>query len=149
MVWLEAHRSDLEIQGAIEGVRRLYRTAGAPVEAFRISGMLPSERAKSIWAQLRTRAVDPLEVLAAWLAVGLRLRDDPQSDRHEEYRQVQVAKLIHRMAGGSHKRWERERPDGSVERSELHKHPVSRGRVLRVIGGELAKVCEGLRWCDD
>ena len=69
------------------------------------------------------------------------VRDDPQLDRHDEYRQVQAAKLIHRMAGGTHKRWERELPNGSIEVSELHKYPVSRGRVLRVLGREVAAVC--------
>jgi hypothetical protein len=106
--------------------------------------MSPRDRAKATWAQLRKREVDPLEVVAAWLAVDMRLRDDLQPDRHQEYRYVQVAKLIHRMAGGTHKRWERERPDGSVETTELHKHPVSRGQVLRIIGRQLATVCDGL-----
>jgi hypothetical protein len=66
--------------------------------------------------------------------VALRITDDLQPDRHEEFRQVQVAKLLHRLAGGSHKRWQTERPDGRVAVTELHKHPNSRGRVLRVVG---------------
>ncbi len=85
-----------------------------------------------------------MDVVAAWLAVDLCLRDDPQPDRHDEYRQVQAAKLIHRMAGGTHKRWERQRGDGSVEVSELHKHPVSRGRVLRLVGGSTFGLLLGL-----
>jgi len=106
--------------------------------------MSPGNRAKAAWAQLRKREVDPLEVLAAWLAVDLRLRDDLQPDSHQEYRYVQVAKLIHRMAGGAHKRWEREQANGKAEVTELHKYPVSRGRVLRVIGSQLAGACDGL-----
>jgi len=31
-----------------------------------------------------------------------------------------------------------------VKVTELHKHPVSRGRVLRLIGGAVAKACDGL-----
>jgi hypothetical protein len=142
--WLQDQHDVLNIRHASEGVRRLYRTAGIPVEAFRLAGMSPRDRARSTWAQLRKREVDPLEVVAAWLAVDMRLRDDLQPDRHEEYQHVQVAKLIHRMAGGTHKRWERERSDGSVETTELHKHPVSRGQVLRIIGRQLATVCGGL-----
>jgi hypothetical protein len=142
--WLQDHRDDLGVQSASEGVRRIYRGAGAPVEAFRLAGMSPGDRAKATWAQLRKREVDPLEVVAAWLAVDMRLRDDLQPDRHREYRYVQVAKLIHRMAGGSHKRWEREPGNGRVEVTELHKYPISRGRVLRIIGSQLAAVCDGL-----
>ena len=141
LAWLRAHGDDQSVRLAIAGVQRLYNAAGAPVEAFRLPGKSPAERARATWAQLRKREVDPLEVLAAWLAVGLRLRDDPQPDRHDEYRHVQVAKLIHRMAGGTHKRWERDRVDGSTEVTELHKHPVSRGRVLRIVGEDVAFAC--------
>ena len=144
LAWLKAHGDDQSVRSAVAGVQRLYRAAGAPVEAFRLPGKTPAERASAIWAQLRKHEVDPVDVVAAWLTVDLRLHDDPQPDRHDEYRQVQVAKLIHRMAGGTHKRWERQRGDGSVEVSELHKHPVSRGRVLRLAGGSLVAACSGL-----
>ena len=142
--WLKVHGDDQSVRLAVAGVQRLYRVAGAPVEAFRLPGRTPAERASAIWAQLRKHEVDPVDVVAVWLAVDLRLRDDPQPDRHDEYRQVQAAKLIHRMAGGTHKRWERQRGDGSVEVLELHKYPVSRGRVLRLVGGSLAAACSGL-----
>ncbi len=141
MAWLQSHRDDAEVRSAAEGVRRLYRAAGAPIEAFRLPGKPPAERAKAIWAQLRKREVDPLEVLAVWLAVDMCLRDDLRPDRHDEYRLVQTAKLIHRMAGGTHKRWERERANGKIEVTEMHKHPISRGQVLRVIGKSIANVC--------
>lgn len=141
---LQDHQHTLDVRSAIAEVQRLYRGSGAPVEAFRLRGMPPAERAKAVWAQLRRRKVDPLEVVAVWLAIDMRLRDDPQPDRHEEYRQVQAAKLLHRIAGGTHKRWERERVNGSTEVTELHKHPVSRGRVLRVLGRQVAKVGEPL-----
>ena len=139
--WLRAHGDEQSVRLALAGVERLYRSAGAPIDAFRLPGKVPAERARAMWAQLRKHEVDPLEVLAVWLAVDMRLRDDPQLDRHDEYRQVQAAKLIHRIAGGTHKRWERESATGFVEVSELHKYPVSRGQVLRVMGRELAMVC--------
>lgn len=144
MAWLQTHRDDLEVCRAVEGVRRLYRAAGAPIEAFRLSGLPPAERAKAIWAQIRKRNVDPLMVLAAWLAVDMKLLDDPQPDSREEYRHVQVAKLLHRMAGGTHKRWEREAGEGHVEVTEMHKYPVSRGLVLRIVGRDVAGVCAEL-----
>lgn len=142
--WLKERESAPEVRLAVAAVRGLYASAGAPVEAFRLTGKSPAERARAVWAQLRSRGVEPRNVLAAWLAVVMRLRDDPQPDRHEEYRRVQAAKLLHRMAGGTHKRWERTRADGTVEVTELHRHPVSRGRVLRVLGDALADACEGL-----
>lgn len=142
--WLKAHGDDQSVRLAVAGVRKLYRAAGAPVEAFRLPGRTPAERASAMWAQLRKREVDPMAVVAAWLAVGLRLRDDLQPDSHDEYRQVQAAKLIHRLAGGTHKRWETERHDRRIEVTELHKHPVSRGRVLRILGRQIASACATL-----
>lgn len=71
----------------------------------------------------------------------MHLRDDPQPDRHTECRNVQAAKLLHRTAGGTHKRREREHDDGSIEATELHRHPLSRGLVLRVLRQTLADAC--------
>lgn len=140
--WLREHEADPKIRRALVGVRGLYASAGAPIEAFRLAGKSPAERAKVIWAHLRAREVDPAEVVAVWLAVDWRLREDLQPDRHQEYRHVQVAKLIHRMAGGTHKRWERHRGGDSADITEVHRYPVSRGRVLRLVGGQLAEICD-------
>jgi len=141
---LTANRQDARIVEAINGIKAQYRRAGQRIEPFRLAGKPPAERANALWASLRERAVDPVEVLVCWLAVVMKIVDDPQRDGHDEYRDVQVAKLIHRMAGGTHKRWERELPDGSIGVTVLHKHPNSRGRVLRLIGKQVATVCEGL-----
>jgi hypothetical protein len=81
--------------------------------------------------------------LAAWLAVEMMIRDDIRPDRHRLYKQVQAAKLIHRMAGGSHKKWQHEL-DGQKYSTELHKHPASRGLVLRHLGQQLEKAAKGM-----
>jgi hypothetical protein len=134
--WLREHEDDPAVRQAVDAVRHLYWRAGPPQEAFRLAGRSPDERAKYAWARLRERGVDPLEALAAWLAVEMRIRDDMQPDRHREFKIVQAAKLIHRMAGGSHKRWEHESGDPK-RATELHKHPASRGLVLRRVGEQL------------
>lgn len=142
--WLREHTADRQVSSALSRVRGFLSASGRPVEAFRLAGMTPAERARNVWALLAKRGIDPAEIVAAFLAVRMRLRDDPQPDRHAEYRDVQAAKLLHRMAGGTHKRWERERGDGSVEVTKLHRHPVSRGLVLRVLGQSLADACNGV-----
>ena len=139
--WLREHAADQQVDSALRCIRGLLSASRNPVEAFRLAGLSPAERARNAWALLAQRGVDPTEVAAAFLAVRMRLRDDPQPDRHAEYRNVQAAKLLHRMAGGTHRRWERERADGSIEVTELHRHPVSRGLVLRVLGQDLADAC--------
>jgi hypothetical protein len=141
--WLRRHMDNAVVREAVDAINMLYWRGGHPQEAFRLRGLPPADRAKYAWARLRQRKVDPTEPLAAWLAVEMKIRDDIQPDRHREYKQVQAAKLVHRMAGGSHKRWEHEL-DGRKYTTELHKHPASRGLVLRHIGQQLEKAARGL-----
>lgn len=125
------------------------RQAGPHVEAFRLRGLDPRERAWKHWARLRKAEVDPRRVVAAWLAVELVIAADPQPVSNSEFKRVQAAKLVHRLASGTHKRWEREQPDLSwsglrtmtvVE--EKHWYPRRRGRVLRYIGEDLEGAME-------
>jgi hypothetical protein len=135
--WLADHKADREVVLAIEGVRGLYRRAGAFVEAFRLRGLTPDQRARAAWARLREAKVDPVEPLVAWLAVELAVANDPQPERKTEFKRVQAAKAVHRMASGSHRRWEREQRDGTIRVEEMHVYPHSRGRVLRHLGEQL------------
>lgn len=132
--WIEEHKSEQATVESLNGIAKLFRRAGAHVPAFRLAGKPPAERANAIWASLRERDVGTVDVLACALAVPMKIAEDPQADWHDEFRDVQIAKLLHRMSGGTHKRWENERSDGRVIVTELHKHPNSRGRVLRIVG---------------
>ncbi|MGX1099006.1 hypothetical protein [Amorphus sp. MBR-141] len=89
-----------------------------------------------------------MRVIAAWLAVDMAIAADPQIRDDPEYRRVQAAKLVHRMASGTHKHWTREEPDPNrpgrrrTAITEMHVYPRSRGRVLRHIGRELEGAAE-------
>jgi hypothetical protein len=139
--WIKGHESEPLVRGALVAVEALLR-AGRPEEAFRLRGLSPADRARVAWGRLRVAKVSPVRLLAAWLAVELRLADDPQPDWHPEYKQVQAAKVIHRMASGTHKRWEQERSGGQIHIVEMHKYPASRGRVLRHLGKALGQAAE-------
>lgn len=134
MTWLAAHCNDIEVLEAVEAVRSLMRRGGPVIEAFRLRGLSPEKRAKATWARLRQAKVDPLRIIATALSVELAVQNDTQPETHVEFKQVQLAKSLHRMASGTHKRWERIRPDGNKAVVTLHKHPMSRGRVLRHLG---------------
>ena len=141
LVWLVDHPEEFWVRDAIGRIVSLYRRAGPHVEAFRLPGMSPRERAWAHWARLRTHEVDPRLVVSAWLAVEMALKDDPEPDWRAEFKRVQAAKVVHRMASGTHKRWERELPSGArIE--ELHVYPRPRGRVLRHIGQDMQEACE-------
>lgn len=140
--WLKTNADNITVKLATKGVEALYGSAGVHIEAFRLNGLSPEERAKAAWARLRVAKIDPLAPLAAMLAVELIFIDDPQAERKQHFKWVQAAKLVHRMASGSHKRWERETYDGKVHVEELHIYPRSRGRVLIHIGQQLEKIAE-------
>jgi hypothetical protein len=136
--WLEAHRELPEVVEAVERVRALYWRAGPPEEMFRLTGKTPAQRAKVTWARLREQQIAPLQLLSIWLAVSARHAEDPQPEWRIEYRWVQAGKVLHRMSGGSHKRWARETAAGATEVTELHRYAPSRGTVLRQVGRMLA-----------
>ena len=140
--WLQAHQGDPMIQLAIRAVEGLYRRAGPHVEAFRLRGLPPKDRSRAGWARLREAGVDPRGPLVAWLAVELMFRADPQAERKIEYKRVQAGKLVHRLSSGSHKRWERQRPDGRIAVREIHNYPHSRGNILRHLGQQIEKAAE-------
>jgi hypothetical protein len=136
--WLIAHEEDPVVRLAVNAVVDLYVRAGRRVEAFRLRGLSPGQRARSVWASVRDAGIHPREVVAAWLAVEAAIASDPQAEWKQEFKRVQAAKLIHRMAGGTHKRWEVPSTHGGEPVvTELHKHPHSRGRVLRHLGEQL------------
>ena len=137
--WIAAHREDPWVANAVDRVASLYRAAGPHVEAFRLRGLSPQERAQAAWARLRKAKIDPSAVVAAWLAVEMIIAADPQAERKVEFKRVQAAKLVHKMASGTHKSW----GEGPTKK-ELHVYPRSRGRVLRHIGEALERACEFL-----
>ncbi|GAA0030917.1 MULTISPECIES: hypothetical protein [Bradyrhizobium] len=136
--WLLAHKTDRWVVNAVQRVGTLYANAGQHEEAFRLRGLSPRERATKAWARLREHKVEPMLVVAVWLAVEMIIRDDIQAVDTQEFKHVQAAKLVHRLASGSHKRWPR---DGAAAK-ELHVYPASRGNVLRYIGEDVRGAVE-------
>lgn len=148
LAWLEANRENSWVRTALERVTGLYRGAGSHEEAFRLRGKKPHERAKIHWTRLRKAGIDPRLVVAAWLSVELAISDDIQPVTTKEFKCVQAAKLVHRMASGSHRRWEQEIRDLNhpgrmkIHVTEMHVYPRSRGRILRHIGADLETAVE-------
>lgn len=140
--WLLAHPNDRWVSNAVERVTGLYKCGGSYEEAFRLRGLPPRERAWKAWARLRQHGVDPYLVIAAWLAVELIVKHDARAEDRQEFKRVQAAKIVHRLASGTHKLWN----GGGGRRTELHVYPASRGLVLRYIGKDLEEAVELL--CD-
>lgn len=143
--WLQSQRDLPAVREAREAVVTLYMRGGKPEEAFRLTGRPPAERAGKTWARLRARQVDPSVPLSFWMAVQMRYQDDSQPDRKTRYRLVQAAKWVHRLAGGTKKRWEQHDHAACVKVVQLHKYPASRGLVLWHLGAGLARAARPLQ----
>lgn len=144
LAWLSANASLPVVARARDRVKTRMWAVGAPHSAFRLRGMTPEARSRNVWALLGAREVDADQVLAVWLAVCMAHEADPQPERKIEFRHVQAAKVLHRLAGGAHRRWEHQREDGTTAATELHRYPASKGKVLRYTGEAVRAMAGGL-----
>ncbi len=144
VLWLEAHQEAQAVYGATADFEHLLAGSGAAVEAHRLRGRPVATRARIAYARLREAGIPGVRLLETYLAVAALIEDDWQSDRSREFRNVQAAKAIHRLASGTHKRWEIPSGDGHNVRYELHAYPRSSGLVIRRIGATLEKTCESV-----
>jgi hypothetical protein len=101
-------------------------------------------RARVAFARLREANVRPERLLAIHMAVAALIEDDRGSHRIKEFYLVQTAKAVHRLASGTHRKWEWPMQDGTTRPLHLHAYPKSSGIVLRVIGREIDEVCGGI-----
>ena len=118
--------------------------SAGPVEiATRLKGLLPGQRAMIALARLRDASITPERLLAIPLAVAALMEDAPATvHRTKEWRIVAVGKAAHRLASGTHRRWQVPQPDGRTKQIEMHAYPPSSGRVLRHLGEMIEKECE-------
>lgn len=134
--------SDRFIKAALNAIALLLEEAGPTEIATRLRGMSANKRARIALARLRVAGVKPERFVAIVLAVTALIEEDPRSHRTKEFRTVQIAKALHRLASGTHKRWPFVDIQGRQRQIELHAFPRSSGPVLRLIGRAIEKQCE-------
>lgn len=139
--WVELNRGDADVIMAKLWLKGLLEGAGRTDLAHRIKGKPAALRAKFAFARLREADIKPDRILGIYLAVCALIEDDRGSHRVEEFRIVQVAKAVHRLASGSHQRWQVPLANGSTAPLTMHTYPKSSGIVLRVIGRQLEECC--------
>lgn len=110
--------------------------------ATRLRGLRAKTRADIAFGRLRKKGVKPERLLAVHLAITVLIEENPASHRVKEFRLVQVAKALHRLASGYHRTWPHQDRNGRMVRIELHKFPRSSGRVLRTMGKRVEELCE-------
>ena len=94
--------------------------------------------------KFREVGIEPERLLAIHMAVAALIEDDRGSHRVTEFRLVQTAKAVHRLASGTHRVWEWPMDDGTVRPLHFHAYPRSSGIVLRLIGREIDEICGGV-----
>ncbi|MFK4561860.1 hypothetical protein ABIF94_002459 [Bradyrhizobium ottawaense] len=134
--------SDRFIKAALNAVALLLEEAGPTEIATRLKGMSATRRARIALARLRAAGIKPERFVAIVLAVTALIEEDPGSHRTKEFRTVQIAKALHRLASGTHKRWPFVDHRGRQRQTELHAFPRSSGPVLRLIGRAVERELE-------
>jgi len=134
--------TDRFIKASLTGINSILEGAGPTEIATRLRGMSANKKAKIALARLRVSRVKPERILAIVLAVTALIEEDPGSHRTKEFRIVQIAKALHRLASGYHRVWEIQDAYGRTRRTELHAFPRSSGPVLRLIGKTIEGPCD-------
>lgn len=129
--WLRDHEGDRRVVEALASIETLLHNAGRAENAYSLRGKDAKSRARIALARLRNAEVAPEAILERAIAVTACCEAKGIDERQREYRHVQIAKAVHRLASGTHKT-----TSGFPLPS---KYPRSEGQVLRHLG----------RWLDD
>ncbi len=129
--WLVHHREDFRVKAALDRIAALLETSGRAENAYSLRWLKADEKAKIALARLRNAKVPPSIILERIVAVTTCCEAKGIDERQREYRYVQLAKSVHRLASGTHKT-----TSGFPLPS---KYPRSEGQMLRRLG----------EWLDD
>lgn len=134
--------SDRFIKAALQSIALLLEESGPTEIATRLRGMSARRRARIALARLRVAGIKPERIVSIVLAVTALIEEDPGSHRVKEFRIVQIAKALHRLASGTHKSWSFVDDHGRQRNIAMHAFPRSSGQVLRIIGRAVEALCE-------
>lgn len=127
--WLKDHHAHHRIKSALASIDGMLQGAGRHEGAYHLRGRPPEERARIALARLRKAEIAPATILERAIAVTAYCEARGIDDLQREYRRVQIAKSVHRLASGTHRT-----PSGFWLPS---KYPRSEGQVLRHLGSWL------------
>jgi hypothetical protein len=129
--WLRSRANDREVHSVITALDALLSHSGPPERAHDLRGLSPERRARIALARVRQAGIRGERLLEITLTIKAIMSDlGPRAD--PEFMQVQIAKLVHRLASGTHKT-----RSGFPMRS---KYPRAEGRVMRVLGNEVEDI---------
>ncbi len=139
--WIAAHEGDHYVAVTLSKLEALLNNGGEAIPAHRLKGLPPKDRARIAFSRLREARIAPVRLLAIHLGVYALIEDDRGSHRIPDFRRVQVAKALHRLASGSHAPW-MTIANGKAHWVTRHDYPKSSGLVLRHMGEAMATASE-------
>ncbi len=141
--WVKDHKADVPVTYALLGLQGLVQEAASRgvLPAQDIKWRTAEDKARIAFAHLADVNVPPERVLATHVGVWACIDDDAYAHRSNEYRLVQSAKALHRLASGTHNHYEWPMSDGSFKPFVVHRYPRSSGGVLRIIGKTVDEIC--------
>lgn len=140
--WLAAQHPGNAVGIAVREIDYLLAGSGRVEPAMNLRGLSAATRARIAFARLSEAEVPASRLVAIYVAVAALIEDDFGSHRTREFQIVQAAKVAHRLASGTHRRWLMWNPRGAEVPIELHAYPRSAGQVLRKIGEAIGKVVD-------
>lgn len=143
--WLRESREMGAVRAARWEIEHRLNITGRVDPAMNLRGRSAESRANIAFARLREAGVEAERILAIYLGVSALIEDDWLSHNVREFRIVQAAKAMHRLASGTHRKWDIWIPrTGGTVPYEMHVYPRSSGIVLRKMGALVEKACGDL-----
>lgn len=129
--WLSARRDDRNVARVLKHLQHLIDNSGRRHSAYDVRWLEPDQRANAALANLREEGKTGEQLLIIVLTIHTAVSElGPRGDR--EFRYVQIAKLIHRLASGTHRT-----RSGHRMRS---KYPRPEGAFMRTLGRRVEDV---------
>lgn len=142
--WITTNTEHRFVMVTLKKFDTLMKGAGRNVEVRDLKRASPETKARAMWARLREQSVPVDKVLAAILGTAMCNASD-RDPRKKEFRQVQIAKVLARMAGGQTKRWQTHYSDPALPKTKaMSWYVASEGRVLREVGAKAEEAAEFL-----
>lgn len=107
LAWIEENAHNPYVEAALKKVASRLKHSGRTVRAHETFGLPATEKVRGTWTRLATRNVSPSVILATALGVDAALAEEKDPPRGREYARVQIAKILHRLAGCSTQRHQR------------------------------------------
>lgn len=140
--WVTEHLDDRDVVASLGRLEALLNNGGEATPAFRLKGRSSHDRARVAFARLREAGIPAARILAIHLGMLALIEEDRGSHRVEEFRIVQVAKALHRLASGTHSEWKKNYEGRNPLGFKFDFYPNSSGIVLRKIGHDVQRACE-------